>query len=101
MLDNIRTWVDKKGREGIRFWYALDVTTGKPSITLFMSYVSFILACGSLIALHFRESLLTATAMSFVFTGMMIVFYMIRSLNKASINLKDKSINLENNEKEE
>jgi hypothetical protein len=100
MLDIIRAWVDKKGREGIYFWFANDQTTGKPSITLFMSYVSFMLACVSLVALHFRESLLTATSMSFVFSGMMIIFYMIRSLNKASINLKDKSINLENTDKD-
>ena len=98
MWNNFRTWLDNKAKHGLFFWYANDATTGKPSVTLFMAYVSFILACGSLVALHFKETLLTATSMSFVFTGMMIIFYMIREINKASINLKDKSINLENTE---
>lgn len=98
MWNNIRTWLDDKAKNGLYFWYANDRSTGKPSVTLFMAYVAFFIAACSLIALHFKETLLTATSMSFVFSGMMIIFYMIREINKASINLKDKSINLENTE---
>lgn len=97
-MELLKKWLAEKGDAGVKFWYAFDPTTGKASITLFMTYISFWIAVGSLIALHFKESLLTATTMSFVFAGMFTVFYMIRKLNKASVNLKDKSINLENNE---
>ena len=99
MLDKFLLWYKNKSETGINFFYANDPVTKKPSITLLMAYVSFWLAATSLVALHFKETLLTATSMSFVFVAMMVIFYMIRSLNKASINLKDKSINLENNEK--
>ncbi len=101
MLNQFRAWLDDKANNGLNFFYANDKSTGKPSVTLFMAYVSFIIACCSLVALHFKETLLTATSMSFVFVGMMVIFYMIREINKASFNLKDRSINLENTEDED
>lgn len=100
MLNTFRKWLDNKAENGINFFYANDKTTGKASITLFFAYTSYILACISLVALHFKEQLLTATSMAFIFSGMMIVFYLLRQLSKASFSLKDKSISLENEEKD-
>lgn len=99
MLKNLLNWYEDKSKNGINFFYANDHSTGKPSSTLFYSYLSFWLSFLSVIALHFSDRFLTATSMSFVFTGMMIIFYMIREINKASFNLKDRSISLENDGK--
>lgn len=87
-----------KSKNGIDFFYANDKTEGKPSSTLFYAYISFWVSICSLIALHFSDRFQTATTMSFILTAMTIIFYMIRKINKASVNLKDKSVSLENNE---
>lgn len=99
MLENFKAWYKDKSENGINFFYANDKSTGKPSSTLFYAYLAFWLSFISVIALHFSDRFLTATSMSFVFTGMMIIFYMIREINKASFNLKDRSISLENDGK--
>lgn len=98
MWKKFLAYYEEKSKTGINFFFANDPTEKKPSSTLFYAYISFWISVFSLIALHFSDKFFTATSMSFTFTGMMIVFYMIRKINKASVNLKDKSINLENNE---
>lgn len=100
MLETIKNWYNDIKENGIRFLYAYDATEKKASSTLFYAYITFYLAVGSVLALHFSEGLLTASIVSLCFWAMAVIFYMIRKLNKASVNLKDQSIQLENNEKE-
>lgn len=100
MFEKIKEFLRFGAEKGLHFPFAYDAEHNRPSATLFFAYVSFYIAAISLILLHFKSELITATAMSFVFTCAMIIFYMIRKLNKAKIDFDDKSIELDNNEKE-
>jgi hypothetical protein len=98
MFKSFLDYYNDKAKNGINFFFANDPTEKKPSSTLFYSYMAFWLSFISLVVLHFRADPVTASGMSIGFTGLMIVFYMIRKINKAGFNLKDKSVNLENSE---
>lgn len=98
MLQFLKEFFKFSSEQGLRLPFAYDPVFNKPSITLLFAYIAFLISAISLIALHFKDTLLTATAMTFVFTGMMIVFYLIRSINKAKIDLDDKEIDLESGE---
>ncbi len=101
MFEQIKEFFKFSAEKGLRFPYAFDPVTKKPSVTLFFAYVSFFIAAISLTSLHFQSALLAATGMSFVFTAMMIIFYLIRSISKAKIDLDDKEIDLESGEKDD
>ena len=100
MLKTILTWYEDIKENGIKFFYAYDAAEKKASSTLFYAYITFYLAVASVIALHFSDKLLTASIAALVFWATAVVFYMIRKLNKAKVDLDDKSIELENNEKD-
>lgn len=98
MFDKIKNLLKASVINGLYFPFAHDPVAKKPSVTLFMAYVSFYAALISLIALHYNESLLVATGMAFVFNVLMIVFYLIRTVNRAKFDLDDKSFEISNNE---
>lgn len=98
MLEQIKSFMKFGAEKGLYFPFAYDSEHQRPSATLFFAYISFYIAIFSLIILHFKLELLTATIMAFVFNGLMIIFYMIRKLTKAKIDLDDKSIELDNDE---
>lgn len=98
MFKKFLKWVEENRDYGITVFLAYDPVSEKASITLFMTYVSFLLSIVSLGMLHFDEKLLMATSMSFLLTFMMVIFYLIRSINKANINFKEQSVSLETNE---
>lgn len=101
MLQTIRQWYNRKAKEGIDFFYANDKTTGKPSITLFMAYVSFMSAlCAGIYSVFFPSTLLGTFALM-AFAIVYTILYMIRSLNKAKFDLDDKSFEVSNDEKKE
>jgi len=80
---------------GMHFPFVRDPVDGKPSITLFFPYASFAIAAISVIALHFKPGLFVPTCVAIAFWSLSTVFYMIRKINKASVNLTSKSIELE------
>ena len=101
MLSKISALWQKWSDVGMRFPYAYDPTTGKPSITLLQFYVSWVVVFCSLFALHFKASLWPATAGCMLWWVLSVIFYRMRRLDKAKIDLDDKSIELESTEKEE
>lgn len=98
MWESFKKWLDENRDYGVTFWFAYDPVTEKPSITLFMAYVSFFISVVSVIWLHFSAEPIMATAMSFLLCFVMVIFYLIRSINKASVSLKEQSFAIENNE---
>ena len=86
--------------EGMNFPFLHDPVTKKPSITLLFPYITFTLTVISLILLHIWQSLLVATAMSMLFWVLSTVFYMLRKLHKAKIDLNDQSIELDGGDSE-
>lgn len=87
-------------KSGLYFPFVNDPTTGKPSITLLFPFMSGMMLTASLIALHFDTKFLIGTLVSFLFWATSMIFYMIRQLNKAKINLEQKSIDLEGGKNE-
>lgn len=99
MFEILKKFFKFASEQGLRLPFAYDPVFRKPSVTLFFAYVAFTVAFFSLVFLHFYHDLLTATAMSFLFAFIMIVFYLIKSINKAKIDLNDQQIELESGEK--
>lgn len=98
MLESIKKWFQENEQYGLTFWFAYDPVAQKPSITLFMAYIAFWISAISIIALQFRADPILAALTSLLFTALMIVFYMIRSINKAKFDLSNKALELESGE---
>ena len=99
MFKKFIAWLEENRDYGVTVFLAYDPISQKPSITLLMAYVSFLLAVGSTILLH-AQSLLMGTIASITLATITTIFYLIRSLNKAKINLEEKSFELENNDED-
>lgn len=99
MFKKLKQWMDDNRDFGVTVWTAYDPVRQRASVTLFMAYISFILAVISLITLHFKPSLIMATTMAFIFHFVCVVFYLMREINKAKFDLDDKSFSLESDEK--
>lgn len=99
MFKKFLSWLEENRDYGVTVFLAYDPISQKPSITLLMAYVSFLLAIGSTILLH-AQSLLMGTIASIMLATITTIFYLIRSLNKAKINLEEKSFELENNDED-
>jgi hypothetical protein len=98
MIQKIKELIKKSCTNGIYFPFAHDPVTKIPSVTLLFPYITFILAMSSVIALHFKQTLLIPSLVSILFWALSVIFYMIRTLQKAKIDLDDKSIELEGEE---
>ena len=75
--------------------HAYDPATKKPSFRLLTAYVSFALTIISLVLLHIWPNLLVATSMSMLFACLNMIFYMLKKLSRAKIDLDDKEISLD------
>ena len=100
MWAKISETISRWCREGLHLPYAHDAEKGKPSATLLFMYVSFVIAAGSVIALHLKAGLLIATLTAIMFWVLATVFYRIRKLDKFKIDLDDKTIELDADEDE-
>lgn len=86
---------------GIKFPFAHDATTGKPSITLFFPYVTGFISIVSVIALHFKLDLVIASLTCIVFWLIAMILYMLRRISKAKFDLDDKSFELDSDSEKE
>lgn len=91
MLKNILAFV---GSKGLPLPHAYDPGSKKPSFRLLAAYSSFLLTCGSIIALHFNSEMIIASAMSVLFFAVCMVFYMLRRLDSAHIDFDDQEISI-------
>lgn len=95
MISKLKEGLKNACENGLRFPYAHDPISKKPSVTLLTYYTSFYMTVGSLIYLHSKSDPITAAAMTMLFWVLSYIFYRIRKLDKAKISLKDKSIELD------
>ena len=86
--------LDKIAELGLKLPHAYDPVTKQASFRLLIAYISFILATGSVLALHFHPELLIATSVSIGFFSLCMIFYMLKKLQSAKIDLDDKEISL-------
>lgn len=87
--------------EGIRLPFAHDPESGKPSVTLMFFWVTTFLSVVSLVLLHLQLIEYKATMMSLGFVLIAFVMYRLRKLDKVKVDLKNESIDLEDNESKE
>lgn len=85
--------------KGIRFPYAYDPVTKLPSVTLLFAYITFVGMITSLVLLHLYKQVLEATVISIIVWVLAVVFYRLRQLDKVKIDIKDQSIDLEDDTK--
>ncbi len=95
MLEKIKQFIKDACLKGLHLPFLHDPVSGKPSITLMFPYATFALSLASVIVLHFRSEVLPASLVSISFWSLSVIFYMIRSIQKAKIDLDDKSLELE------
>lgn len=79
---------------GVPVWQAWDAQTKQQSFRLWCAWSTFHLALCSVIALHFW-AVEAATWTAIGFFGLCMVFYMLKSLSKAKVDLDDRSIELD------
>ena len=79
---------------GLPLPHAYDPGRKKPSFRLLAAYMSFLLTCASIVALHFNSEMIIASAMSVLFFAVCMVFYMLRRLDSAHIDFDDKEISI-------
>lgn len=102
MLDKIKQFVRNANKFGLPLPMARDSVTNLPSVTLLAFYFGLCLSVSSLIAYHFEDSLLGATGMTLLFFVMTYVMYKLRQLDKFKLDIKNQSIELEDeHEKDE
>ena len=94
ILQKLGNFWENISKRGIYAPFIHDARTGKPSITLFFAYTTFTIAIISTIALHFNIGLTVATFTSILFWVISVIFYRLRNLDKAKIDLDDRSIEL-------
>lgn len=94
-MDKIKSFFKFASEQGLRLPFVYDAVSGKPSVTLLFTYITFILAMTSVIAFHFVDSLLSPAITSISFFALCTVFYLLRRLTKFKVDLDDRSIDLE------
>lgn len=91
---NLKPILKAVRESGLPLPLAYDASTKRPSFRLLTVYVSFLLAVGSLVGLHFHTEIVIASAMSMLFFALCMVFYMLRRLESAKIDLDDQEISI-------
>jgi cbb3-type cytochrome oxidase subunit 3 len=97
-MNKIKEFFRMASEEGLKLPFAFDAVSGKPSVTLFFAYVTFLLALTSTILLHFTDKIFTATVTTIIFFVINVIFYLLRRLTKAKVDLDDRSIELDGEE---
>lgn len=98
MLSNLHEFWKELCTKGIHLPFSFDPETKQPSVTLGFFYITSFLSIISLILLHLNYVTLAATGMSLVFVLVGFVMYRLRKLDKVKIDVKNESVDLEDNE---
>lgn len=86
---------------GAKLPFLHDPTTDKPSITLGLLYLTSVVMIGSLLVLHIKSELLTATLTSIMVWILAYVMYRLRKLDSFRLDLDDKEIQLNGSDEED
>lgn len=101
MIQGLKDILKRWSEEGIKLPFAYDAESGKPSITLLFYWITWSLAVISLIVLHFGKVAISATAMSLGFVLTAFIMYRLRKLDKVKIDVKNQSVELDDDNQEE
>lgn len=99
MLDKIKKLLEYSASHGFNLPTAFDHDKAGPSVSLLFANISFYLAVISVCILIYKDvNLGTVAAMTLA--GLYFIFYMLRKLTHAKVDLDDHSFDLSNEEKE-
>jgi cbb3-type cytochrome oxidase subunit 3 len=99
MLERIKEIFDFAAKFGLNLPAAYDNDKKGPSVSLLFAHISFYLAIVSISLLIYKDRL-AGTVAAMAMAGLYFVFYMLRKLNKAKVDIKNQSFDLENDEKD-
>lgn len=94
----IKEFFKNASENGLRLPFAFDPVKNAPSVTLFFMYLAGLLVLISLVLLHINDKFVVATSATIIFWILTTVFYLIRTIARAKIDLDDKSLELESGE---
>jgi len=97
MFQKLGNLWEKINKEGIKLPLAYDPETNKQSVTLLFYWLTCFISICSLIALQFNDTILKATLASGLFVVIGFVTYRLRKLDKIKIDIKNQSVDLEDN----
>jgi hypothetical protein len=100
MWDKFKAFLEFASKNGMWLPMAREEPEGKPSFTLLCVYATFVIMACSLIALHIWPDRFVATCTTICAWVLAMVFYRLRKLTKAKVDLDDKSIELDGGDDE-
>jgi hypothetical protein len=101
-LKKVKDLVNEGLDKGFRVPIVRSALSHKPSITLTFPYVTFVLSLISLTVYHYQalttgKDLLIPVVLTLSHFAISMIFYLMRSINKAKIDFDDKELELSNN----
>jgi hypothetical protein len=93
LWDGLKKLIKKSNEEGIPFAYAKDSTTGKPSSTLYFTYMTFTLAFIANLCLIIRDVFI-GTYVAIGFWALALVFYLMRRIDTFRVDIDDGEVML-------
>lgn len=100
MLDKLKLLLEFFSKNGAYLPGAYDADKKGPSVTLLFAYIAYITAIVTIISLSIKD-INSGVIAAMIFSSLQTVFYLFRRLTKAKFDLDDKSVELENEEKDE
>ena len=100
MLDKLKEFFIYGSKTGWNLGAAYDNDKPGPSVSLLFAHVSFYVAITAIIYLIIKDQNL-GTLAAMIFAALYFIFYMLRRLTKAKIDLDDRSLDLEGEETKE
>lgn len=100
MLEKLKSLFEFSAKSGLNLPTAFDADKQGPSVSLLFANISFYLAICTIIYLTTKDTF-AGTMAAMAFAALYFIFYMLRKLNKAKLDLDDRSVELENTEGEE
>jgi hypothetical protein len=99
MLQKLKDLFNFSASHGLNFPAAYDKNVDGPSVSLLFAHLSFYLAFISVAILMYKDTNL-GTIAAMTLAGLYFIFYMLRKLTHAKVDLDDRSFDLSNEEKE-
>lgn len=94
MFERIKQILEFGSKKGFYFPSAYDAVNKLPSSSLLFSHISFMVSIGAIVYLCYQE-IDKGVYAAMIFSGMNMVFYLMRRIGKFKIDADDKSIELE------
>lgn len=98
MFETIKKLFEFSAKTGLMLPGAYDFDKSGPSVSLLFAHISFYIAVISIGLLLYKDIVL-GTIAAMTLAGLYFVFYMLRKLTHAKVDLDDRSFDLSNEEK--